>query len=99
MTELLDGRGALQVGGDQQRPAALLAAGRRQLAGGGRLARALEADEHQDGRPACSNRIERVAIAAHQLDQLVVDDLDDLLAGPDALSTLGADRLLADAAP
>ena len=50
--ELLDGGGALQVGGDQQRLAAHLS--RRlsaSLPAGRRLAAALQAAQHQDGRP------------------------------------------------
>ena len=49
--ELLDGGGALQVGGDEQRLAAALAQHQGELAGGGRFALTLQAAEHDDGRP------------------------------------------------
>ena len=90
--ELIDGGGPLQVGGDQQRLAAALAQHQGELAGRGRLALALQAAEHEDGRPILGEgdvRIDR----PHQLDQFVVDDLDDLLAGVE-----GAQHFLADGA-
>ena len=93
--ELLDGRRALEVGGDQHRLAALRRQQPRQLAAGRRLARALKAAQHQDRRPGLlepDRRIDR----PHQLDQLVVDDLDDLLLGPNALDQLRPDRLVGD---
>ena len=46
--QLVDGGGAVDVGGDQQRIAALLAQVHGELAGVGRLAGALQADQHQD---------------------------------------------------
>ena len=82
--ELLDGRRPLEVGGDEHRLAPLARQQPGQLAAGRRLARALQPAEHQDRRPGLlepDRRIDR----PHQLDQLVVDDLDDLLLGPDAL--------------
>ena len=93
--ELLDGRGALEVGGDEQGLAALRGEHPGELAGGGRLARALEAAEHQDRRARLLEPDRRVD-RPHQLDHLVVDDLDDLLLGPDGLDQLGADGLLVD---
>ena len=50
--ELLDGGGALHVGGDEQRLLALLLEQARELRAGRRLARALEADHHDAGRLA-----------------------------------------------
>ena len=82
--ELLDGRGALEVGRDQQRLAALRREQPRELAAGRRLARALEPAEHQDRRTGLLEP-DRGIDRPHQLDELVVDDLDDLLLGPDAL--------------
>ena len=38
-----------------------------------------------------------MALAAQHLDQLVVDDLDDLLAGLDAIEHVGSERALAHA--
>ena len=91
--ELVDGGGSVDVGGDQQRLAALLAQPDRQLGGGGGLARALQADQH-DHRAAWRVELELVALAAEHLDQLVVDDLDDLLAGLNPVEHFGAERLL-----
>ena len=48
LDELVDGRGSVDVGGDEERLLALLAQPDRQLRGGRRLSRALEADHHQD---------------------------------------------------
>ena len=82
LLELVDRRGALQIGRDEPRPAALLAQVQRELAGGGRLARALQAGEQDDRE--LPEREAGLALA-HQLRQLVVDDLHDLLAGGQAL--------------
>src|SRR5262249_55078983 len=49
--ELIDGGGALQVGGDEHRLAAAPAQRQCQFAGGGGLALTLKAAEHNDGRP------------------------------------------------
>ena len=64
------------------------------MADGGRLAGALQADHHDDDR---GRRIEvdGDALGAEHLDQLVMDDLDDHLAGLDRLHHGGADGLLA----
>ena len=52
----------------------------RQLAGGGGLAGALQADDHDDaGRLVGEAQLGLVA--AEHLDQFVADDLDDLLGG------------------
>ena len=59
------------------------------------LARALQADERDDGRIA--GEAERPVARAEERDELLVDDLDDLLAGGEALQDLRADRPLADA--
>ena len=48
--ELLDGGGPLQVGADEQRVPALLAEPAGELGRGGRLARALQSGEQDDGR-------------------------------------------------
>ena len=57
-----------------------------------RLARALQADQHQRHRRRCVE-IDRLRRRTQHLDQLVVDDLDDHLAGRDR-----ADHVLADGA-
>ena len=62
------------------------------LAGRGGLARALQADHHDDDG---GRRIEvnGNTFFAEHADKFVMDDLDDHLAGLDALEDLGADRL------
>ena len=54
-----------------------------------------KAAEHQDRRPGLLESDRRVD-RPHQLDQFVMDDLDDLLLGPDALDQFGPDRPLRD---
>ena len=81
--ELVGGGGPVRVGGDEQRPAALLDEVPGELRRRRRLARALEADERDDRRVALE--VERPIAGAEQLDELVVDDLHDLLAGGQAL--------------
>ncbi len=93
--ELLDGRGALEVGGDQHRLSILRGQEPRELAAGGRLARALKSAQHQD-RQAGLLEPDRRVDRPHQLDQLVLHDLDDLLLGTDLLDHLGPDGLLGD---
>jgi hypothetical protein len=66
-----------------------------QLGGAGRLARALQADEDDDGRVA--GQLEGSVAGREQRHQLFVDDLHDLLAGGQALEDLDAGRPLADA--
>ena len=78
--ELVDGVGALEVGGDQHRGLALLLEPQRELGGQRRLAGALEAGQHDDGR-AGLGVAQPAGLAAEDRDELVVDDLDDLLGG------------------
>ena len=87
--ELVDGRRAVDVGGHEERPLPLLAQADGELRGGRRLARALEADEHQDRRLRVET--EPMPLAAEDRDELVVDDLDDLLAGIHAAEHVRAD--------
>ena len=62
--------------------------------GGGRFTLALKADEHDDGRGRFS-MAQGLVLLPHQLDQFAVDELNDLLAGVDALQHLLPDgRLL-----
>ena len=59
----------------------------RELADGGRLARALQADHHDAGR-ALLGELEARVDRAHQLDQLVVAELDEVVLGADAADLL-----------
>ena len=94
LLELVDRRGSLEVACDEAGPLAVLPQEQRELGGGGRLARALQAREEDDGRrPA--ERESRVA-RAHERGQLLVDDLHDLLAGSQALQDVLAERALLD---
>src|SRR5262249_35031086 len=65
------------------------------LSGRRRLAAALEAAEHEDGRPFLGE-VEARFDRPHELDELVVDDADDLLAGVESAQDLLADRPLGD---
>src|SRR5205085_11972944 len=82
--QLLNSRWSLEVGAHEEGMAALLLEPARQLPGGRRLARALQTGEQHDGR-----RLGRVGdpegLTAEGVDQLLVDDLDDLLGGAQAL--------------
>ena len=63
------------------------------LGSGGRLARALKADHH-DHRRRSDRDLEPRFLGAEHLDERVMDDLDDLLAGGDRAQHLLADRFL-----
>ncbi len=97
LAELLLRRRAARVERGQQHLAALpLGQPLGDLGRGGRLAGALQADHHDDdGRRRIE--VDRLAIGAQHLDQLVMDDLDDHLAGLDRLQHRRADRLFAHA--
>ena len=89
--ELLDGGGALQVGGDQQRLAALLLSVSASLPAVVVLPRPCRPQSIRTvGRSLAKWKL--VIDRPHQLDQLVVDDLDDLLAG-----SMRREHVLADA--
>jgi len=87
--ELLDGRGALQVAGRDGHVLVLLREQLRELGGGGRLARALQPGHQDHGRRARGEG-ELAARSPHQLGELVVDRLDDGLAGVQGLGDLRA---------
>ena len=93
LLELLDGGGALEVARHQQRMTAALLQALGDLAGGGRLARPLEAAEHDHRRPAVGAQLR--PLLAEQRSQLVADDLDHLLRRGEALEDLLAERPLA----
>lgn len=95
--QLLDGGRAVDVGGHQVRPALhLFAEIIRQLAGGGRLAGTLQADE-QDGHRRGGAEVEAHRLFAHHPGQFLVDDLDELLFGGEAAQDLLAEGFLLDA--
>src|SRR5215210_6991403 len=94
LLELLDGGGALQVAGDEKRVLAALLEALGQLARGGRLARALEAAEHDDRRAAVE--AELGPLLAEEGGELVADDLHDLLRRGEALHHLLPEGALAD---
>src|SRR5262249_43153589 len=77
----------------EHRLAAALAKRQGEFAGGGGLALTLEAAEHDDRRPVLGKGDVGV-YRPHQGDQLVVDDLDDLLAGIEGTEDLLAERAL-----
>src|SRR5690606_17981846 len=92
--ELGDGVGTLEVGGDEEGGLALVLEPLRELAGEGGLTGALEAGEHDDrGRALGEAQVPR--LAAEDLDELGVDDLDDLLARVEGAGDLGPERPLA----
>ena len=91
--QLLDRGRTLEVGADEQRSAVLALEQLGQLGRGGRLPGALQARHHHDAR-RLRRRRELAGGAAEGLDQLLVDDLDDLLRGAEALGDLGALRPL-----
>ena len=74
------------------RPRSLIMPG--QLAAGGRFARALQAAHHQHGQLGLE--MQRGVDRAHQVDQLLMDDADQLLAGIERGQHFFADGLLGD---
>ena len=90
--ELLLRRRALHVERSHQH-LAFVAIGKAlgDLGGGRRLARALEADQHDRDRRR-RVEVDRLRFAAERLDQRIVDDLDHHLAGLDRLDDRRADR-------
>jgi hypothetical protein len=66
-----------------------------ELGGGGGLARALQADHH-DRHRRNGLEVDGDAVRAERVDQRVVDDFHDHLAGGHRLDDLGADRAVAD---
>ena len=94
LDELLDRGGPVDVAGrDGDRGAVLLVQHLGQLGRRGRLARALQAG-HQDDRRRARREGQPGRGAAHQRGQLLVDDLDDLLAGVELLADLDAQAAL-----
>src|SRR5690606_17180137 len=94
--QLVDGRGAIYVGGNEKRTAALLAQMERQLAGHRRLTGALQADEHDDGR-GLRPEVEATWLTK-RLHELVMHNLDHLLARRQAAHDFLPDGALANTA-
>jgi hypothetical protein len=105
--ELVDGGGALQVGGDEEGVFAFGFEVKGELADGGGFSGTLEAAEHEDG--GAGGNVEdargggdgvavfiKLDIVAHEADELVVDDFDHLLAGLDGGEDFGTDGFLGD---
>ncbi|MNW56373.1 hypothetical protein D3C74_340840 [compost metagenome] len=86
--QLVDRVGALEVRGDEERRVPLLAQVQRELAREGRLAGALEAREHDDGRRVL-RQAQAAALPAEDRHELLVDDLDDLLGRVERAGDLG----------
>ncbi len=93
--ELVDGRGPVDVAGRECDALAGLAEVAGELGAGGRLARSLQPG-HQDHGRAARGEGEIATRAAHQRGQLLVDDLDHLLAGIEAAEHVGAEAALLD---
>src|SRR5450759_118430 len=93
--QLVDGRGSIDVGGDEHRRLAVLLEQLGELGAGGRLAGALQAgQEDHSGRMAAEGKLG--VAAAHELDELFVHDLHDLLRRREALHDLRTERALLD---
>ena len=86
---------SIRVGRHKQRRVAHLADLHGEFAGGGRLARPLQTNKHDDGGRFARHRQARWR-RAQQLDQLVVDELDDRLRRGQAVQDVLADRFLFD---
>ena len=82
---------ALQVAGHQQRACGPARAASGQLAGQGRLTRALQAGQH-DHRRRVLGELQPPGLAAEDRDEFLVDDLDDLLRRVQRLRDLFAAR-------
>ena len=93
--KLLDGGGAVDVAGGQKDVLAAFFEHLAQLRAVRRFARALQT-AHQDDRRRLGGDLQPAVGAAHQGDQLLVDNLDNLLRGHEAFEHLAAHRALRD---
>jgi hypothetical protein len=91
--QLIDGRRAVYVGRDQEGRLLLRLEPLGELARGGRLARSLQPYQ-QHHRRRHGGVGDRGLLFTQQGHQLVIDDLDQLLARPDRLERHDSDRLL-----
>ena len=100
--ELIDRGRPLQISCDEAWLLALPAQVERKLGGGGRLARALQAGHQDDGRGPSERQLG--VSRAHQLREVVVHELDDVLPGveppedvlPESLGLDAGDEVLDD---
>ena len=92
--QLLDSRGTLEVGSNENRRKVLLLQHFGQLAAGRGLTTTLQTTHHDDGDPTVLQR--QVVIACHEVDQSLVYDLDDLLVGLQRLQDIRPDRFFRD---
>ena len=93
--ELIDCRRTIDVCGNKQRTPPAIFQMQRKFAGGCRLAGALQANHHHDGRTA--NQRQADFGAAEELLELVADDFGDLLRGRECGQHIFADCFLSDA--
>ena len=93
--QLLDGGGAVDIAGGQQRALALLAHVTGKLCTVGGLARALQAHQHHHAGGFGAD-IQFLGLSAHQGAELLVDDLDDHLGRRQGLQHLPAAGPLGD---
>ena len=94
LRELLARGGAIDVGGNDERPVAVFAEPFAEFAGGGRFAGALQADDHPDGRRARSEK--HFGFAAEEIAEFVANNFHDLLIGRKLQKNFGAEGLLAN---
>ena len=91
--QLLNGSGPVDIAGDEQRAFTLLFHEPGQLCAVRRFTGALQADQHDDGRRLGGDG-QLLILAAHQIRQLFVDDLDDHLRRGQAFQHIAADAAL-----
>jgi len=92
--ELVHGGGTIDIGGDEEDVAALAGEESGEFGGGGGLAGAMKT-AHEDAGGAAGEG-EGGVVGAQQRDDLIMDDLDHLLAWADGLEHLFADGLGTD---
>ena len=94
--QLLDSGGAVNVGGNEERLALLLAAHpESNLACESRLTRTLQTDHHDAHRRRCG-KIDFLSFATHDGHKFVVDNLHNLLTRGHGIEHFGAERLFLD---
>jgi hypothetical protein len=93
--QLFDRGGSLKVGGDQKRRDALSFESRGELTAGGGFTGTLQAAHHND-RGAIAADWERMIDGAHQADEFLMDNTNDLLFGAEGLEDLFAHGLAGD---